>query len=158
MLGIDPGTNVTGFGVVEGLNGHPGRLIECGVIRTNPKQKIWYRLDTLFDGVTELIERHRPSAVALEGVFYAKNVKTTVALGRASAVILLAAARAGLDVAEYSPATVKKSVVGSGRAAKTQVAYMVQRLLNLKTPPRPADAADGVAIALTYIVNRGGAR
>ena len=158
MLGIDPGTNVTGFGVVEGLNGHPGRLIECGVIRTNPKQKIWYRLDTLFDGVTELIERHRPSAVALESVFYAKNVKTTVALGRASAVILLAAARAGLDVAEYAPATVKKSVVGSGRAAKAQVAYMVQRLLNLKTPPRPADAADGVAIALTYIVNRGRGR
>ncbi len=158
MLGIDPGTNVTGFGVVEGLNGHPGRLIECGVIRTNPKQKIWYRLDTLFDGVTELIERHRPSAVALESVFYAKNVKTTLTLGRASAVILLAAARAGLDVAEYSPATVKKSVVGNGRAAKAQVAYMVQRLLNLKTPPKPADAADGVAIALTYIINPGGAR
>ena len=154
VLGIDPGTNVTGFGVVEPANGRPGRLLECGVIRTNPKDGIGKRLNTLFEGVSELIERHKPTALALEGVFYAKNVKTTVTLGQARGVILLAAARAGLEVAEFPPATVKKSVVGTGTAAKAQVGFMVQRLLNLREIPEPDDAADGVAIALTYLLTK----
>lgn len=154
MLGIDPGTALTGYGVVEPANGRPGRLLECGVIRTNPRQKIWHRLDTLYEAVSELIARHRPTVLALESVFYAKNVRTTVTLGHARGVILLAAARGGLEVAEFPPATVKKSVVGAGAAAKPQVGYMVQRLLNLKDPPSPSDAADGVAVALTYLITR----
>lgn len=154
VLGIDPGTAVTGYGVVEPVNGRPGRLVECGVIRTNPRHKIWRRLNVLYDGVSELIARHHPTALALESVFYAKNVRTTVTLGHARGVILLAAARAELDVAEFPPATVKKSVVGVGAAAKPQVAYMVQRLLNLKLPPSPSDAADGIAVALTYLLTR----
>ena len=105
VLGIDPGTNVTGYGVVEPANGRPGRLVECGVIRTDPRDAIWSRLDTLFEGVSELITRHEPTAMAIESVFYAKNVKTTVTLGHARGVILLAAARAGLEVAEFPPAT-----------------------------------------------------
>jgi crossover junction endodeoxyribonuclease RuvC len=154
VLGVDPGTNVTGYGIVEPTDGGPGRLVECGVLRTNPKDPLWRRLDAIFEGVTELIARHEPTALALETVFYAKNVKTTVTLGHARGVILLAASRAGLDVAEFSPATVKKSVVGTGTAAKAQVGYMVQRLLNLAAAPEPDDAADGVAIALTYILTR----
>ncbi len=157
VLGIDPGTAVTGYGVVEPANGRPGRLLECGVIRTHPRQELWHRLDTLFTGVSELIAHHRPTALALESIFYAKNVRTTVTLGHARGVILLAAARAGLDIAEFPPATVKKSVVGVGGAAKPQVGYMVQRLLNLQRPPTPSDAADGVAVALTYLLTRAGA-
>lgn len=154
VLGVDPGTNITGYGVVEPANGRPGHLLECGVIRTNPKDAMGKRLDTLFEGVTELIERHKPTVLALEGVFYAKNVKTTVTLGQARGVILLAAARAGLEVAEFPPATVKKTVVGVGAAAKAQVGFMVQRLLNLQEIPEPDDAADGVAIALTYLLTK----
>lgn len=152
VLGIDPGTAVTGYGVVESMEGRTGYLVECGVIRTDSRRELWHRLDTLYDGVTGLIEQHEPDALAIEGVFYAKNVRTTLVLGHARGVILLAAARAGIEVAEFSPATVKKSIVGTGRAAKAQVGYMVQRLLSLKTAPSPDDAADGVALALTYLL------
>ena len=154
VLGIDPGTAVTGFGVVESINTRTRRLVECGVIRTDGRQELWHRLETLHEGVTALIERHRPDALALESVFYAKNVRTTVVLGHTRGVILLAAAQAGIDVVEFPPATVKKSIVGTGRAAKAQVGYMVQRLLNLRTAPSPDDAADGVALALTYLITR----
>ncbi len=154
VLGIDPGTAVTGYGVVEPAPGRPGQLIECGVIRTSPRQQIWQRLHELYDGVQDLIARHRPTVLALESVFYAKNVRTTVTLGHARGVILLAATQAGLEIAEFPPATVKKNVVGTGSAAKQQVGYMVQRLLNLKDPPTPNDAADGVAVGLTYLLTR----
>jgi len=156
VLGIDPGTAVTGYGVVEPAStpGRPSRLVECGVIRTDPKQKIWSRLEALYDGVSELIARHRPTAVAIETVFYGKNARSTLTLGHARGVILLAAVRAGLEIAEFPPATVKKSVVGGGGAAKAQVAYMVQQLLRLKRAPAPSDAADGIAVALTYLLTR----
>lgn len=154
MLGIDPGTNVTGYGVVDPANGRLGHLIECGVIRTRAKAPLWERLDTLFEGVTQLIDQHEPTALALESVFYSKNIRTTITLGHARGVILLAAARANLEVAEFAPATVKKTVVGVGSAEKAQVGYMVQRLLNLQAAPEPHDAADGVAIALTYLLTR----
>ena len=152
VLGVDPGTAVTGYGIVEPSNGRPGHLIECGIIRTNPKHELWDRLETLYDGLAELIARHEPDVMAVESVFYAKNVRTTVVLGHARGAILLAGAKAGLRVAEFAPATVKKTIVGAGGAAKSQVGYMVQQLLNLKTPPEPADAADGVAVALTYLL------
>lgn len=158
ILGIDPGTAVTGYGVIEPSSDRIGRLIECGVIRTDDAQPLGDRLDTLFEGVTALLERHRPDAVAVESVFYAKNVRTTVTLGHARGVILLAAARAGIPVREFSPATVKKSVVGTGRAAKAQVGFMVQKLLNLATAPTPDDAADGVALALTLVLSGGASR
>jgi len=154
VLGIDPGTAVTGYGVVAPANGRPGRLIECGVIRTSSREKLWLRLDALFQGVSDVIARHRPSAVAIESAFHGRNARTTLVLGQARGVILLAAARAGLPVAEFPPATVKQSVAGNGRAAKGQVGYMVQQLLRLTRPPTPADAADGVALALTYLMRR----
>jgi crossover junction endodeoxyribonuclease RuvC len=154
VLGIDPGTAVTGYGVVEPANGRPGRLVECGVIRTNPKQKLWERLDALYEGVSDLIERHGPDALAVESAFYGKNVRTTIVLGQARGVILLAGAKAGLVIAEFAPATVKQSIVGRGGAAKSQVGFMVQQLLRLTRPPAPSDAADGVAVALTYLLRR----
>ena len=155
VLGIDPGTAVTGYGVVEPANGRPGRLVECGVIRTNSREKMWQRLDSLYQGVTELIERHRPDALAVESIFYGKNVRTTVVLGQARGVILLAGAQAGIDIVEFPPAQIKQSIVGAGGAAKAQVGYMVQQLLRLAAPPAPHDAADGVAVALTYLIRRG---
>lgn len=154
ILGIDPGTAVTGYGVVEPSNQGVGDLIECGVIRTNPRRELWHRLDALHDGVLQLIDKHHPDTLALESVFYAKNVRTTIVLAHARGVILLAGARAGLAIVEFPPATVKKVVSGAGGATKSQVAYMVQRLLSLKEPPTPNDAADGVAVALTFLLTR----
>lgn len=182
VLGIDPGTAVTGYGVVgvgsggggggvRGLAGASGsvgggraaprltgspagafHLIECGVIRTSPHAPLSARLKDIFDGVSELIARHRPDALAVEDVFYARNVRTTLVLGHARGVVLLAGERAGIAVREFSPAVVKKTVVGRGGATKEQVQFMVARLLRLKSPPRPADAADGVACALTCVM------
>jgi crossover junction endodeoxyribonuclease RuvC len=106
----------------------------------------------LHDGVTALIARHAPEAVAVESAFYGKNVRTTVVLSHARGVILLAAQMAAVEIAEYSPAVIKKTVVGRGAAMKAQVGYMVAQLLRLKTPPAPSDAADGVAVALTHLM------
>ena len=110
------------------------------------------RLQSIHEGIVELIERHRPDALSIEDVFYARNVRTTVVLGHARGVILLAAANARIDIAEYPPAEIKKTVVGTGSATKEQVQFMVTRLLRLKTAPQPADAADGVAAALAHLM------
>ncbi len=155
VLGVDPGTAATGYGVVETGNGVPGRfgrLIECGVIRFPRGRTLPHRLEELHAEIAALIAKHRPTALALENAFYHKNVRTTLVLGHARGVVLLAAQQEGLDIAEYSPATVKKTVVGAGGATKPQVAAMVARLLRLRQPPKPSDAADGVAIALTHIL------
>ena len=153
VLGIDPGTAVTGYGVVDS-DGAPGaaRLIECGVIRTSPGAPLPQRLMDIFDGVTELIARHRPDALAVEDVFYARNVRTTLVLGHARGVVLLAGERAGVTVSEYAPAVIKKTVVGRGAATKEQVQFMLTRLLRLKSAPQPSDAADGVAAALACMM------
>ena len=147
VLGIDPGTAVTGYGVVS-LDGRTATLVECGVIRTNAKDTLPARLQDIHDGVAELITRHQPDVVAVEDVFYARNVRTTVVLGHARGVILLAAQRACLEIREYPPAEIKKAVTGTGAATKAQVQYMITSLLRLKHAPQPADAADGVAAAL----------
>ena len=147
ILGIDPGTAVTGYGVVR--TGPPMELVECGVIRTKPTQPLPERLRDIAEGVRELIARHKPEAMAVEDVFYAKNVRTTLVLGHARGVILLAGAEAGVAIHEYPPAEIKKAVVGTGAATKTQIQFMVTKLLRLKSAPQPADAADGVAAAIT---------
>jgi crossover junction endodeoxyribonuclease RuvC len=154
VLGVDPGTQVTGYGVIETGNGAPGmgRLIECGVFRFERGNSLPHRLAELHHEIAELIKRHHPSVLALENAFYHKNVRTTLVLGHARGVVLLAAQQEGLDIAEYPPATIKKTVVGAGGAKKQQVGAMVARLLKLKDAPQPADAADGVAVALTYIL------
>lgn len=122
------------------------------MIRTAARDPLPERLRTVHDGVAALIERHHPEVIAVEGVFYARNVRSTIVLGHARGVILLAAAEAGCPVMEYSPAMVKKTVVGRGAAAKPQVGYMVAQLLRLTRAPSPADAADAVAIALTHLL------
>lgn len=156
VLGIDPGTAVTGYGVVSTIGGQATpRLVECGVIRTQADTPLARRLNDIFEGVTDLIARHRPDAFAVESAFYARNVRTTLVLGHARGVVLLAGERAGVALHEYSPAEIKKMVVGRGAATKEQVQFMVARLLRLKSAPQPADAADGVACALTCVMSAG---
>ena len=157
ILGVDPGTQITGYGVIEtggGGNGSPGigHLVECGVLRFARNNSLPHRLAELHQEIAKLIKRHRPSVLALEDAFYHKNVRTTLVLGHARGVILLAAQQAELDIAQYAPAMIKKTVVGAGAAKKTQVGAMVAQLLRLKSAPQPSDAADGVAAALTYIL------
>jgi crossover junction endodeoxyribonuclease RuvC len=152
VLGIDPGTAVTGYGVVDSLPGHPGRLVECGVIRTRADDGLPLRLRAIHEGLRDLITTHAPDVVAVEGMFHRANARTTATLGHARGVVLLAAAQAGLPVAEYPPAVVKKTVVDRGAAQKHQVGFMVARLLGLKEAPSPSDAADGVAVALTHLL------
>jgi len=155
VLGIDPGTAVTGYGVVRARGmrtAGDAELLECGVIRTKPTAPLAARLADIYDGVRELITRHQPQAIAVEDVFYARNVRTTVVLGHARGVVLLAGQQAGLAIQEYPPADIKKAVTGSGAATKEQVQFMVTKLLRLKSAPQPADAADGVAAALACIL------
>jgi crossover junction endodeoxyribonuclease RuvC len=155
VLGIDPGTAVLGYGVVEGGSGIAARLVECGTLTTTPRDSLPARLRVIHDGMVALIARHAPDALAVESAFHGKNVRTTIALSHARGVILLAAEEAGVAIAEYSPAQVKKAVVGRGAALKPQVSYMVTRLLRLRSAPSPSDAADGVAVALTHLMVAG---
>ncbi len=150
VLGIDPGTAVTGYGVVRKEGRNPLTLIECGVIRTRPRDDLAHRLGEIHDGVAELIRRHQPGVLSIEDIFYARNVRTTVVLGHARGVILLAGVQAGLEIHEYPPSEIKKAVAGTGAATKLQIQFMVTRLLRLKSAPQPSDAADGVAAALAY--------
>jgi crossover junction endodeoxyribonuclease RuvC len=151
VLGIDPGTATTGYGVVRGPGSAP-TLVECGVIRTPATAPLPERLTAIYEGVRELIARHAPDAIAVEDAFLNKNVRTTLVLGHARGVILLAAQQTGLAIHEYPPATIKKAVVGAGAATKEQVQYMTAKLLRLSAPPSPADAADGCAAALTVLL------
>ena len=151
VLGVDPGTAATGYGVVRGDGSSNAQLIECGVIRTEPSEDLASRLVTIYEGVSEVVERHRPECMAVEGVFYARNVRTTLVLGHARGVILLAARLKGVQVFEYPPAEIKKAIVGAGSATKEQVQFMVTRLLRLRQAPQPSDAADGVAAALAHL-------
>jgi crossover junction endodeoxyribonuclease RuvC len=150
VLGVDPGVGTTGYGVVTRQSDGAVSLLECGVIRTDATRPLAERLREIYLGIGDVIVRLQPTVVAVEGVFYARNVRTTVILGHARGAILLAATMRDLPVVEYSPAEIKNAVVGHGRAAKEQVQFMIQRLLRLKTPPQPADAADGVAVALCH--------
>ncbi len=148
VLGIDPGTACTGYGIVRDDGAATFALVECGVIRTRARDPLASRLREIYDGVVEVIERHRPGVLSVEDVFYAKNVRTTVVLGHARGVVLLAGQQHALEIHELPPAEIKKAVTGTGAASKEQVQFMLMRLLRLKSVPQPADAADGVAAAL----------
>jgi len=156
VLGIDPGTAATGYGIVERRAGRY-RLLECGVVRTAPGEALSIRLAAIHEGVLEVIERHAPDCLAVEGVFYRKNARSAVILAHARGVAMLAGALRGLPVLEYPPAEIKNSVVGSGRASKDQVGYMVQKLLGLAEAPSPSDASDGCAVALCHLLTGTGA-
>lgn len=152
VLGIDPGTASTGYGVVKGDGLGLVSLVECGVIRTRARDPLPSRLREIYEGVSELLARHKPDALSVEDVFYAKNVRTTVVLGHARGVVLLAGQQAGVAIHEIPPAEIKKAVVGHGAATKEQVQFMLTRLLKLKSVPQPSDAADGVAAALACLM------
>jgi crossover junction endodeoxyribonuclease RuvC len=154
VLGIDPGCETTGWGVVDG-NARDYRLLEFGAIRTKPGQKFPARLAHISREIEEVISRHNPDACALEDGFLATNVKVTLKLGQVRGVAMLAAERAALDIHEYSPRLVKQSVVGYGNAEKHQVQEMVRVLLSLKTLPEPQDAADALAVALCHFHHAG---
>jgi len=150
VLGIDPGTAITGYGVVERRAGGGVTLRECGVIRTSAGEALTERIREIYDATRELIERHQPFAMAVEDVFQGKNVQSALKLGHARGAILLAGAHGGVTIAEYAPRQIKKAVVGNGNATKDQVGFMVQQQLRLRAAPSPADAADGVAAALCH--------
>jgi len=151
VLGIDCGTEYTGYGVVE-LAAN-GELSSCtfGAIRLSTRDCLPARLSLIFNRLSEVIAEYQPDNVAIEDVFYAVNVKSALKLGQVRGVAMLAASAAGLQVAEYSPLSIKSSVVGYGRAEKHQVQSMVRRLLKLDAPPDSPDAADALAIAICHL-------
>lgn len=151
VLGIDCGTEVTGFGVVELCSDDKLVCLTCGAVRLSPRDPLPARLATIFDRLGAVIGEYHPNDVAIEDVFYALNVKSALKLGQVRGVAMLAASSAGLEVAEYAPLAIKSAVVGYGRAEKQQVQQMVARLLNLPLIPEPADAADALAIAICHL-------
>jgi crossover junction endodeoxyribonuclease RuvC len=155
VLGIDCGGAYTGYGVVEMYATGKLYCLTCGAIKLSPREALPQRLCRIFTQLGEIIARHRPDEVAIEDVFYALNVKSALKLGQVRGVAMLAAAAAGLEVAEYSPLTIKSSVVGYGRAEKQQVQHMVTRLLDLSLPPEPMDASDALAIAICHLHTAG---
>ena len=157
VLGIDPGLTRCGVGVVEGMPGRPCKLIGYYVVYTEPDDDIAMRLLHLDRSLADLVAEHRPDSVAVERVFSQHNTQTVTGTAQASGIGILAGARAGLPVETYTPSEVKAAVTGSGTAGKAQVTSMVTRLLSLDGPPRPADAADALAIAICHIW-RGGTR
>lgn len=151
VVGIDPGTTVTGYGVVR-REGQVLTLLECGVIRPTPKTPLPARIREIFEGISGILDAHAPGVVAVESVFQGKNARSALVLGHARGAILLAAELREISIAEYTPVAIKKAVVGHGSATKEQVGRMVQERLRLAHPPRPNDAADGVAAALSHLV------
>jgi crossover junction endodeoxyribonuclease RuvC len=153
VLGVDPGTATTGFGVIEGPvgAGQDVTLVDYGAIRTGPGQPMPERLAEIHAGLTELIALHRPQAMAIEELFFSTNVSTALTVGQARGVLLLAGAQAGVPIAEYKPMQVKQAITGYGGADKRQVQTMLQILLGLDHIPRPDDAADAIAIALCHL-------
>ncbi|WP_218849384.1 crossover junction endodeoxyribonuclease RuvC [Nocardioides perillae] len=156
-MGIDPGLTRCGMGLVEGDVGRPLRLVDVGVLRTSASEPVAVRLVTIERGIDAWIDEHRPDAVAVERVFARSDVSTVMGTAQASGIALVAAARRGLPVALHTPSEVKAAVSGSGRADKAQVGAMVTRILRLDAAPKPADAADALALAITHIW-RGGAQ
>jgi crossover junction endodeoxyribonuclease RuvC len=157
VLGIDPGLTRCGMGVVEGDVGRPLRLIDVNVIRTSSDQHVSQRLMHLERGLEAWLDEHRPDAVAVERVFARSDSSTVMGTAQASGIAMVAAARRGLPIALHTPSEVKAAVTGSGRAGKAQVGAMVTRILRLDAAPKPADAADALALAITHIW-RGGAQ
>lgn len=155
VLGIDCGGAYTGYGVVEIDSRSQLCCIACGAIKLSPREALPLRLSRIFIQLGEIIAVHRPDQVAIEDVFYSLNVKSALKLGQVRGVAMLAAAVAGLQVAEYSPLTIKSSVVGYGRAEKQQVQHMVTRLLDLPAPPQPMDASDALAVAICHLHTAG---
>jgi len=149
ILGLDPGTAITGYGLIY-YDGHHLTPIDYGVITTPARTPLPARLRTIYHELTALVARHQPTEAAVEELFFARNVRTAVAVGQARGVVLLALAEADLPVHEYTPLQVKQAVVGYGRGTKVQVQEMVRMLLGLDAIPQPDDAADALAVAICH--------
>jgi crossover junction endodeoxyribonuclease RuvC len=154
VMGIDPGSNCTGFGVVEEIKGKL-QAVHWSSVRSSPKDAFPQRIKHIYDELILAMKKFTPEVVAVEDLFYATNVKTVVKLAQTRGIALLAAINSGLAVAEYSPLEIKQSVVGYGRADKNQVQDMVTTLLRLKEKPEPFDASDALAAAICHIHNDG---
>ncbi len=150
-LGIDCGTEFTGYGVVDLYPDGHLKCLNCGAIKLSNKHSLPRRLASIFERLSTLIQDYHPDDVAIEDVFYALNVKSALKLGQVRGVAMLAASSAGLEVTEYAPLSIKSAVVGYGRAEKQQVQHMVTRLLNLRDVPESPDAADALAIAICHL-------
>ncbi|MBQ6642179.1 MAG: crossover junction endodeoxyribonuclease RuvC, partial [Saccharopolyspora sp.] len=151
VLGVDPGLTRCGVGVVDGGRSRKASCVAVGVVRTPAEDELPVRLLTVSEGVEEWIDAHRPEVVAIERVFSQHNVRTVMGTAQASGVIALAAARRGLPVVFHTPSEVKAAISGSGRADKRQVTLMVTKVLGLAEPPKPADAADALALAVCHL-------
>jgi crossover junction endodeoxyribonuclease RuvC len=149
ILGIDPGTGILGFGFIE-ADKNVLKLVDAGVIRTPAHQSDEIRLKTIFDEVTSLIDEHKPEYLSIEKLFFARNVTTAMTVSQARGVVLLAAVQADLTIAEYTPLQIKMAITGYGRADKKQMQEMVRLLLKLDHVPKPDDAADALAAAITH--------
>jgi len=149
VLGIDPGSQTLGWGIVEG-NGLKYQGVAFGTVKSSPRDAFSKRLLKIYDGIEEVIERFEPDVVSVEEAFYAVNVKVAMKLGQVRGTILVLGEKKGLEIAEYSPRLIKKTVVGFGNAEKHQVQEMVRVLLKLNKTPEPHDAADALAIAITH--------
>ncbi|WPO74952.1 MULTISPECIES: crossover junction endodeoxyribonuclease RuvC [unclassified Streptomyces] len=151
VLGVDPGLTRCGVGVVEGVAGRPLAMRGVGVVRTPADAELGHRLVAIEQGIEQWLDEHNPEVLAVERVFSQHNVRTVMGTAQASAVAMLCASRRGIPVALHTPSEVKAAVTGSGRADKAQVGAMVTRLLRLDAPPKPADAADALALAICHI-------
>ncbi len=152
ILGVDPGTAITGYGVIRADN-NKHTVLGYGAIRTTPQQNTAVRLEEIYAGMRQLIAEFKPNSVAIEDLFFNRNVASAFAVGQARGVAMLAAAHCGLSITEYTPLQVKMAVTGYGRASKEQVAYMVRVLLGLAEAPKPNDITDALAISLCHSYN-----
>jgi crossover junction endodeoxyribonuclease RuvC len=149
IIGIDPGTGILGFGIIEVIKGKP-QLVDGGVIRTPVKEDDAVRLLTIFDELTDVIKDTSPDEMAVEKLFFAQNVTTAMTVAQARGVVLLTGMKANLKIAEYTPLQIKQALTGYGRAEKKQIQEMVRVILNLKEIPQPDDCADALACAITH--------
>jgi crossover junction endodeoxyribonuclease RuvC len=154
IIGIDPGTGILGFGIIEVNKGKP-QLVDGGVIRTPVKEDDAVRLLTIYEELTDIIAETRPDEMAVEKLFFAQNVTTAMTVSQARGVVLLTAMQAKLSIAEYTPLQIKQTLTGYGRADKKQIQEMVRVILNLKEIPKPDDCADALACAITHSMSIG---
>lgn len=150
ILGIDPGTGIVGFGVIEADSRNKVTLVDAGIIRTPVKQEDSLRLATIYDELTELITQHKPDVMSVEKLFFAQNVTTAMSVSQARGVVLLAGVKNGVELFEYTPLQIKQALTGYGRADKKQIQEMVRVVLGLKETPKPDDCADALAAAICH--------
>jgi len=150
ILGIDPGLQITGFGIIEVTDGNKPKLLTFGHVRTSASHALSKRVFKVYSEISALLNEFNPDVMAMESVFYAQNVKTAITMGHVRGAVMVAAEATGIPVFEYAPREIKMSVVGNGAASKSQVQFMVKHLLNLKQDIEPIDASDALAVALCY--------